>query len=88
MCLQVHHIFPERDTMRVVKEELQSWFKFNQYESWRDNFYLPVSQKTFDSLSDDGVMMINILDPKVKTKDISGDELVDIYYHILWVKLV
>ena len=60
------------------KEELQSWFKFNEYESWRDNFYLPVSQNTFDSLSDTGVMMINILDPKVKGKRYrSGDELVD-----------
>ena len=60
------------------KEELQSWFKFNEYESWRDNFYLPVSQNTFDSLSDKGVMLINILDPKVKGKRYrSGDELVD-----------
>ena len=60
------------------KEELQSWFKFNEYESWRDNFYLPVSQNTFDSLSDNGVMLINILDPKVKGKRYrSGDELVD-----------
>ena len=60
------------------KEELQSWFKFSDYDSWRDNFYLPVSQKTFDSLSDNGVMMINILDPKVKGKRYrSGDELVD-----------
>ena len=60
------------------KQELQSWFKFNEYESWRDNFYLPVSQKTFDSLNDNGVMMINILDPKVKGKRYrSGDELVD-----------
>ena len=60
------------------KEELQSWFKFNEYESWRDNFYLPVSQNTFDSLSDSGVMMINILDPKVIGKRYrSGDELVD-----------
>ena len=60
------------------KEELQSWFKFNEYESWRDNFYLPVSQNTFDSLSDKGVMFINILDPKVKGKRYrSGDELVD-----------
>ena len=50
------------------KEELQSWFKFNEYESWRDNFFLPVSQNTFDSLKDSGVMMINILDPKVKGK--------------------
>ena len=60
------------------KQELQSWFKFNEYESWRDNFYLPVSQNTFDSLSDNGVMLINILDPKVKGKRYrSGDELVD-----------
>ena len=60
------------------KEELQSWFKFNEYEAWRDDFYLPVSQKTFDSLSDTGIMMINILDPKVKGKRYrSGDELVD-----------
>ena len=34
-------------------------------------FYLPVSQNTFDSLSDNGVMLINILDPKVKGKKIS-----------------
>ena len=60
------------------KQELQSWFKFSEYESWRDNFYLPVSQKTFDSLNENGVMMINILDPKVKGKRYrSGDELVD-----------
>ena len=60
------------------KEELQSWFKFNEYESWRDNFYLPVSQNCFDSLSDTGVLMVNILDPKVKGKRYrSGDELVD-----------
>ena len=60
------------------KEELQSWFKFNEYESWRDNFYLPVSQKTLDSLSESGIMMINILDPKIKGKRYrSGDELVD-----------
>ena len=24
------------------KQELQSWFKFNEYETWRDDFYLPV----------------------------------------------
>jgi len=60
------------------KQELQSWFKFNEYESWRDNFYLPVSQKTFDSLNESGIMMVNILDPKVKGKRYrSGDELVD-----------
>ena len=59
-------------------EENQSWFKFNEYDSWRDNFYLPVAHNSFKSLSDRGVMMINILDPKVKGKRYrSGDELVD-----------
>ena len=58
-------------------EEDQSWAKFNEYDKWRDEFYLPVSQKSFDALSDKGVMLINILDPKVKGKRYrSGDELV------------
>jgi len=60
------------------KEELQSWAKFNEYESWRDDFYLPVAQNSFNSLSDKGVLLVNILDPKVHGKRYrSGDELVD-----------
>lgn len=60
------------------KEELQSWSRYNTYDKWRDEFYLPVSQNTFNSLNDKGVMMINILDPKVNGKRYrSGDELVD-----------
>ena len=60
------------------KEELQSWAKFNEYDAWRDEFYLPVAQNSFDSLSDTGVLMVNILDPKIKGKRYrSGDELVD-----------
>ena len=59
-------------------QENQSWFKFNEYEKWRDEFYLPVAEKSFESLSDNGVLMVNILDPKVKGKRYrSGDELVD-----------
>ncbi len=59
-------------------EEDQSWSKFSTYEMWRDFFYLPVAQKSFESLSDNGVLMVNILDPKVKGKRYrSGDELVD-----------
>lgn len=60
------------------KEELQSWAKFNEYEKWRDDFYLPVSHNSFNSLSERGVMMVNILDPKIKGKRYrSGDELVN-----------
>jgi len=60
------------------KEELQSWKRYDTYEKWRDNFYLPVAQNSFDSLSDNGLLLVNILDPKVKGKRYrSGDDLVD-----------
>jgi hypothetical protein len=60
------------------KEELQSWAKFNEYDKWRDEFYLPVAHNSFKSLSDNGVLMVNILDPKIKGKRYrSGDEIVE-----------
>jgi len=60
------------------KEELQSWAKFNEYDAWRDEFYLPVAEKSFNSLNDNGVLMVNILDPQIHgVRYRSGDELVD-----------
>lgn len=60
-------------------EEDQSWFKFNEYERWRDDFFLPVSQKTFDSLSDTGHMLLNIMNPTIKGKMYpSCDEVCDL----------
>ena len=60
------------------KEELQSWAKFNEYDKWRDEFYLPVSQNSFNSLSEDGVLLVNILDPKIKGKRYrASDDLVN-----------
>ena len=59
-------------------EEDQSWSKYDTYEKWRDNFYLPVSEKSFQSLNENGVLMVNIFDPKVKNKRYySSDELVE-----------
>ena len=56
-------------------EENQSWFKFNEYDKWRDDFYLPVAEKTM-SVSE--FMFVNIMDPKVHgVRYYSGDELVD-----------
>ena len=57
-------------------QEDQSWAKFNEYESWRDNFYLPVSRNSFNSLSENGVLAVNIFDPQIKGKRYrSSDEL-------------
>ena len=56
-------------------EENQSWFKFNEYEKWRDDFYLPVAEKT---MSISKFMFVNIMDPKIHgVRYRSGDELVD-----------
>ena len=49
-------------------EEDQSWFKFNEYKKWRDDFYLPVSLNSHKSLSDNGFLFVNIMDPKIKGK--------------------
>ncbi len=57
------------------KEENQSWFKFDEYSKWRDDFYLSVSQKSFERSKH---MFINIMDPTIKGKRYySSDELVD-----------
>jgi len=56
-------------------EEDQSWHKFNEYQKWRDDFYLPVAQKSFERSKH---MFVNIMDPKIKGKRYrSCDELVD-----------
>lgn len=46
-------------------EEDQSWKRYDTYEEWRDKFYLPVNEKTFERLSDGGIQIVNIQDPKV-----------------------
>ena len=56
-------------------EENQSWFKFNEYDKWRDDFYLPVAEKTMKVSK---FMFVNIMDPKIHgVRYRSGDELVD-----------
>jgi len=56
-------------------QEDQSWHKFNEYDKWRDDFYLPVAEKT---MSVSKFMFVNIMDPKIHgVRYRSGDELVD-----------
>jgi hypothetical protein len=56
-------------------QEDQSWSKFNEYERWRDDFYLPVAEK---SMAVSKFLFVNIMDPKIKGKRYrSSDELVN-----------
>ena len=60
-----------------VHETDQSWHKFNEYEKWRDEFYLPVARET---LKVSKFMFVNIMDPKIKNQRYrSSDELVDAF---------
>lgn len=56
----------------------QSWARYKTYEEWRDKFYLPVNQKTFEKLSENGYQFVNIMDPKIKTKRYyASDDLIN-----------
>ena len=56
-------------------EEDQSWAKFNEYDKWRDDFYLPVAENTMKVSK---YMFVNIMDPKIHGERYrSSDELVD-----------
>jgi hypothetical protein len=60
------------------KEENQSWHRYPDYNDWLNKFYLPVILKAYNSLSNSGVMMINIMDPTIKGKRYrTCDEMVD-----------
>jgi len=58
-------------------EEDQSWHKFNEYDKWRDNFFLPVSEQCIKKSKH---TLINIMDPQIKGKRYrTGDEICDKY---------
>lgn len=58
-------------------EEDQSWKRYDTYEKWRDNFYLPVNEALFDSLNDGGLLIVNIQDPTVNKKRFhASDDLI------------
>ena len=58
----------ERYAQGSLHESDQSWARYPTFESWRDDFYFPTLQKTWESIDDDGHMCINITEPKVQGK--------------------
>jgi len=56
----------------------QSWFRYQKYENWWSKFYKPVITSCYNSLSENGIMMINIMDPKINgTRYKTCDQMVD-----------
>lgn len=68
----------ERYAQGSLHESEQSWARYPTFESWRDDFYFPTLQKTWESIDNDGYMCINITEPKVKGKVYAlCDDMVD-----------
>ena len=55
----------ERYAQGSTYESEQSWVRYPTFESWRDDFYFPTLQKTWESISENGYMCVNITEPKV-----------------------
>lgn len=57
----------------------QSWFRYQEYDNWWNKFYVPVMKASFESLSEKGLMAINIMDPSVYSKRYKTcDQMVDL----------
>jgi hypothetical protein len=56
----------------------QSWARYPEYDNWWNKFYKPVITACYESLSSEGIMMINIMDPTINGKRYrTCDQMVD-----------
>jgi len=56
----------------------QSWARYPEYDNWWNHFFKPVITACYESLSDTGSMMFNIMDPTVKSgRYKTCDQMVD-----------
>jgi hypothetical protein len=70
----------ERYNKGGEKEAEQSWAKFSTYESWRDDFFYQILERAWDSMSPNGHVIMNIIDPVIKEKRYElCDEMVERY---------
>ena len=58
----------ERYNEGSPNENKQSWSRYITFESWRDDFLFPVLHKQFELLDTGGHMLVNIIDPKIRSK--------------------
>ncbi len=62
----------------IKEKENQSWFKYPEYDNWWNKFFKPVITACFESLTETGSMMFNIMDPTVKAvRHKTCDQMVD-----------
>jgi hypothetical protein len=61
-----------------LNEEDPSRSKYTEYDSWQNDFFLPVAKQSWLSLSRNGFLIHNIMDPKIKGhRYYTSDALID-----------
>lgn len=56
----------ERYGSSSSKVSEQSWYRYTTFESWRDDFFFPTLRCIWNTIKQDGWMMVNIIDPNSK----------------------
>ena len=57
---------PYYETERYASNnaETQSWHRYPDFDSWKNDFFFYVNEKIFEALKDSAYMMINIIEPR------------------------
>jgi 1-aminocyclopropane-1-carboxylate deaminase/D-cysteine desulfhydrase-like pyridoxal-dependent ACC family enzyme len=65
----------ERYNEGGAHEGEQSW-QFGTYPEWRDVFLKPATKVMFDKVKPDGVVVVNMMDPKIDRREFACDDMV------------
>lgn len=55
----------ERYGVSTVKSNEQSWSRYPDFESWKNNFFFKVNRMVWDTIKPEGYMMLNIIEPRI-----------------------
>ena len=71
----------ERYASDTDYEDDQSWKRYSNFESWKNDFFFNVSHEVWETIKDDGFMMINIIEPRTKNSKRLNlcDDMVDTF---------
>lgn len=55
----------ERYATTTNKVSNQSWSRYPTFDSWKNDFFFKVNRMIWDTIKDDGYMMLNIIEPRI-----------------------
>lgn len=69
----------ETERYAANNNSTQSWVRYPTFDSWKNDFFFKVNRRVWDTLQNDGYMMINIIEPRINngTRLNLCDDMVD-----------